>query len=605
MNMDLKLNKICISGFKNYLEPTIFEFSNFTEIVGRNAQGKTTIAEAISWCFYGSDLSGDQKSDKELININSDCMFVIIDYIFNGVEYRLLRKKGKSLTIKLNEQRILEKELFKYIPDKDLFLAVFNPRVFLGLSIAQQRKALLKILPNINHDEIISKYKCHDLKEILDQYPDINIGIKQMLSEINSKKDLLISKESKLNVYQNLIIENTNQIEAKETFSVDDEKLLIDLQNQLTNKSNTINLLPTDEIKSKIYEINNLISLEENKIYKSEHNQSIQNLNISLAQLMGEFNALIDTYNRFDSIGSVCSMCGQEISEEHKFKELEILKNRMENLQSEISNLTENISIIKNLEEDNLKSFNKHKEQALLELTQKRNELSSELSNIEESNKLLSKLKLNADTNDIQLQIDTLKQKQSDYLSYQSNLKIQQKNVESYKGKIEIINSEIMNINSEITELEVKRQKLKNYSSLYIEHLSSILSTWLDKVSINLFTFSPTTGELKDTFEIKYDNKPIKRISNSENTKVRLEISNMFNQALNMQLPVFIDDAESILEIPQLPTQMIVARVKNCKLKINNKNIDYETTTSNSSNISILNDDDSNIDGEQQQFAFQ
>ena len=162
-----------------------------------------------------------------------------------------------------------------------------------------------------------------------------------------------------------------------------------------------------------------------------------------------------------------------------------------------------------------------------------------------------------------------------------------------------------MNINSEITELEVKRQKLKNYSSLYIEHLSSILSTWLDKVSINLFTFSPTTGELKDTFEIKYDNKPIKRISNSENTKVRLEISNMFNQALNMQLPVFIDDAESILEIPQLPTQMIVARVKNCKLKINNKNIDYETTTSNSSNISILNDDDSNIDGEQQQFAFQ
>ena len=112
MNMDLKLNKICISGFKNYLEPTIFEFSNFTEIVGRNAQGKTTIAEAISWCFYGSDLSRDQKSDKELININSDCMFVIIDYIFNGVEYSLLRKKGKSLTIKLNEQRILEKELF-------------------------------------------------------------------------------------------------------------------------------------------------------------------------------------------------------------------------------------------------------------------------------------------------------------------------------------------------------------------------------------------------------------------------------------------------------------------------------------------------------------
>lgn len=74
------------------------------------------------------------------------------------------------------------------------------------------------------------------------------------------------------------------------------------LQNQLTNKSNTINLLPTDEIKSKIYEINNLISLEENKIYKSEHNQSIQNLNISLAQLMGKFNALIDTYNRFDML---------------------------------------------------------------------------------------------------------------------------------------------------------------------------------------------------------------------------------------------------------------------------------------------------------------
>ncbi|MBN1040443.1 hypothetical protein DVW12_17350 [Clostridium botulinum] len=87
------INSIFISGFKNYKEPKKYDFTNFTEIEGKNAKGKTSIGEAITWRLYGCDLLGDTKTDSKLMNYDSDTMFVVIDYEYEGMINRIVNKR--------------------------------------------------------------------------------------------------------------------------------------------------------------------------------------------------------------------------------------------------------------------------------------------------------------------------------------------------------------------------------------------------------------------------------------------------------------------------------------------------------------------------------
>nr|ALT05690.1 putative DNA repair protein [Clostridium botulinum]ALT05792.1 putative DNA repair protein [Clostridium botulinum]ALT05902.1 putative DNA repair protein [Clostridium botulinum] len=582
------INSIYISGFKNYKEPKKYDFSDFTEIEGKNARGKTSIGEAITWGLYGCDLLGDTKTDTKLMNYDSDTMFVVIDYEYEGITNRIVRKKGKSLTLKLNDERITEKDLSKHLPNKDLFLAVFNSKIFLNLPIPKKRELLFKMLPKIEPMDIMKKFHCNDINEILKKYPNTNDGLKELTTLIKNKKELLTEKNTKISVYQNLILENTT-IESKQKFLSSDEEQLKELQCKLVNKNSNLELIPTDKIKTEIYKINSLIAIEKNKFYTSSNNDYIQDLKISLATLSGEYNTLQNNYTKVNSLDAVCQMCGQTVSKEHKQKELDSLTKQLNSLKSEIDSLTESIILINSLEETNKKSFNDNKINVLHELEENLKSLNSELAGIEESNKLIQEVSLNNNDNSaIEIQINNLKQKQLDYFNYKSQLNTQKKNEENYKFKIKSIEQEIIKITEDKTNLEIQYNKLKNYNSLYIQYVGELLSSWLDRVSINLFNIVNSTGEVKNTFELKYDGKPLERVSKSEYIKVGLELSNMFNNALDFKLPIFIDDAESILDIPALATQMIISRVKDCELTINSS---YQNIIENDTVIEFNNND--------------
>lgn len=569
------IKTVCISGFKNHKELKIFNFYNYSEILGRNAQGKTTLGEAITWGFFGCDLKGDTKCDTKLMNKDSDSMFVIIDYEYEGMTNRIVRKKTmKSLTLKLNDERITEKELSKHLPNRDLFLAIFNPKVFLTYTMTKQRELLLKMLPEIDYNDIINKHNRYDLKELLEKYPNINEGLKKLKNLISNKDNLLTSKNGEISVLQKLILENTNNIQIKKEFTHSDEKRLGELENTLVNRNlNSIELISTDNIKAKISEINGLINVEANTVFKSSNTENIQELNISLATLSGEHKSILQTYIKFTGLASVCSMCGQPITEEHRQKELQLLIDKMDHIQSKIDALYESICLLNDLDEMAKKSFDDNKARILLELENNKKALTNELTNIEESNKLMKIISLNVDTNDIEIELKNLKQKQLDFLSYQANINTQKLNEKNYKNKIESINNEILNIIEQKNSFDIEYHNLKDYSSLYVQYVGDILSGWLNRVSLNLFTVTDQ-GEIKDTFEIKYDNKPLRLISNSEFIRVGLEISNMFNNTLGINLPVFVDDAESIIDIPRLSTQMIVAKVQNCELVITSSDKD-------------------------------
>ena len=55
-----------MEGFKKFKEPYSIEFDRFTCISGGNGQGKSTIADAISYAFCGTPFWGEKSCDRLL-----------------------------------------------------------------------------------------------------------------------------------------------------------------------------------------------------------------------------------------------------------------------------------------------------------------------------------------------------------------------------------------------------------------------------------------------------------------------------------------------------------------------------------------------------------
>ncbi|MEO2601329.1 DNA repair protein, partial [Clostridium butyricum] len=118
----------------------------------------------------------------------------------------------------------------------------------------------------------------------------------------------------------------------------------------------------------------------------------------------------------------------------------------------------------------------------------------------------------------------------------------------------------IQNSKNKIEQLKLALDAAKQYNSIKLKKQSAQISKYLDKVDIS-FEKLTKDGELKDDFKINYEGKEFNKLSNAEKIKAGLEIANLLINLQNLHFPIFVDNAESINEVPELDTQMIQAKV--------------------------------------------
>lgn len=119
---------------------------------------------------------------------------------------------------------------------------------------------------------------------------------------------------------------------------------------------------------------------------------------------------------------------------------------------------------------------------------------------------------------------------------------------------------DIKNSENKIEQLKLAIDAAKQYNSIKLKKQSEQIKSYLNKVVIQ-FEKLTKDGELKDDFKIVYDGKEFNKLSASEKIKAGLEIANLLINIQNLHFPIFVDDTESINEVPELDTQMIKARV--------------------------------------------
>ena len=113
-------------------------------------------------------------------------------------------------------------------------------------------------------------------------------------------------------------------------------------------------------------------------------------------------------------------------------------------------------------------------------------------------------------------------------------------------------------------------ESIKKFHTKQADLMVDKVNGLLDQLTVKLFE-EKKNGSIVPTFEIKMDGKEYTKLSTAERIKAGLELAEVLIKQSGVSIPVFIDNAESILKYTAPSAQLITAKVKAGELKIETK----------------------------------
>lgn len=424
INNSIFIKKVQYQGFKNSIGITEVELSEYTKIKGKNGVGKSTVGEAITWGFLGSNLSGNTRADSKLMNNHVKKMYVKILFNDGEKDQILLRYRSKSTHIYLlegtdenwetpikrirgEEEEINQKDINI---DPDLFLSIFSQEFFPNLSTDKAKKIILSLVPNVSTEEILDELSDFS-KKILEDY-DMNFPqnlLKDKKARLKNIKEDILYLEGSKGTLKKIIRETESSLED----NIDEAryKELVEQKEEL-KKSDPSPEEFRDRYRRGLAVANRVIATREKEKDKIEYiepklvdtkeqyeeiselekdiikikNQKVEGLK-DTAILDADIKRLkreIMTLKDLQSKGGDCPTCNRPIEDDSLNPIIERLEEDLVKKQDKISKIHQN----------NNKLTSEH-EQSVAEKVEKINvkikDLKDEIKNIEEVNKELIK----------------------------------------------------------------------------------------------------------------------------------------------------------------------------------------------------------------------
>ena len=153
----MKLLKMTVENFRLF-ETEEFNFAEQTVVRGMNGDGKSSIAEAIVWCLYGTNILGKTKADSVLMRSGAKSMRVLTAWQLDGSDstYTIERNKtarGTSVLVNgtLATPGQVEGLFFATVQE---FLSVFVPGFFSSLE-PKDAKAILARYSDLSSSDVV------------------------------------------------------------------------------------------------------------------------------------------------------------------------------------------------------------------------------------------------------------------------------------------------------------------------------------------------------------------------------------------------------------------------------------------------------------------
>lgn len=504
----MKITKITMINFKNYVQQT-YTFHDQTVVMGKNGEGKTTIAEAIAWCLFGSDLTGATKQDQKLLRLGKKEMSVTIDCESDaGEALNISRIKGKSTTLLVNghkDDRGLVPTLFGEVRD---FLSMFYPGYFSRLEPKDARSVIGKCIHDVDRSVVLVSLTVKE-REAISSFP--------MLGGLDSVALLLDKYRKELRKQQDEI----KNMEGQRSMAA---SLLAGTHSQQPIKR-------INDVRRKQY-VQDKESLA-NTAGESKQRQTM------IAQLEARRKSLRVSYEALKSelqtMEETCPTCGQPL-QPAKVQEIRV-----------------------QMASHNAK-INRQMKALIAEGNQVKVDIEHWLA-VPEAHEV-----------DPIIQARIAQYEQDERLDVQEAAKYtaQAQMVANATQKMESVDNDLSVIASDIIRLEGIIQALGSYRVAYVRMQHEKLNTHFRKVQIHLMDVNKETGEIKDVFRIEWKGRPYRLLSNSESIRCDIEIGQALAAARGETMPTFVDNAESVQRLfDEIFTgQVIAAYVAECALAV-------------------------------------
>lgn len=562
----LEIKKITMHGFKNHEDLVEFDLGTHTKVAGRNGAGKTTIGEAITWGLLGADLTGNERATTRLVNDKCKDVYVELDFTFNDEPHTVIRRrKGSTTSIFLDDKSVKQADLINFYNNKELFLSIFNPTYFPLLAPKDAKAVLDGVLEEVKKEDVYKELP----KSVIESLTKTGFRNPNLYMENQRARAKEITEELQ---YWNGFKEGKQEdIEIPKVIKFND-KPLKELNKQLEdiNKLKVVPLHDTKELlakqeglKDEIRDIKSQMSIVSNS---KPNITDVSKLSIEVNSLRNQYTDKLKFVKGLDNKVS-CPKCETLIDLDADTKN-SILE-ELDTLAVEGKEKADELEKANSLNSKVEAKHEKNKAEQLKELRETITKLELEVGNLnisklEEENRL-----------SITEQEEVIAEKRNDVLSQMKALEQEQQQVlfnnsqrDDLIKRKEEVEARVNNAIKSIAELETEEVDIKQYIdcakqfvSKRLEIQAKQIGEHLDKVTIQLEKITQL-GEVKPDFKILYDGKEFSILSNSERIKAGLEVANLLMNISNLYIPIFVDNAESITDIPKMDTQLIEARVE-------------------------------------------
>ena len=439
-------------GYKGLPDGTKVVFNEkITYIIGDNYKTKSTILSVPLWVITGYSLSeGNQEdvSDDNRPNLrNVTAQITIIDN--DGEEHSIFRSKGKSNYVLLDGIRTTREALSKFYKDIQFFLCAYNPYRFRSMKKDEQKELLLRLLPNIEKEEIFGLLTEEEQEILAEPILDAK--------EYNKEKRAKI-KEIEFEIKRNEGIKESNlltalKVEEKDK-TFDKEMELLDLEAQYENLlKGGIGAFNLEDIKRKI----KLLEEKLSKILKED-----------LVNAKEKKNKIQEKLNNVSSVNSKCPVCKQKIVNEALRKALERQYNK------ELETLDTSIEKLKQEAKDYLAEMNSKKT------------LFNKLNTSENKEKL-------ENITTLKEKIESLKEEKLEIELYNQKVEAKRKEIRNAKLQIEKVEDAIKTLTQTKELYENQIVVAKKFRKLKIERQVKRVQNLLDKVTIDFYKVDTST----------------------------------------------------------------------------------------------------------------
>lgn len=333
-----EISSLKVSGFKCFAEERSFSFGPMNAIFGHNAQGKSTIADAISYAITGVSFFGSNRMDRlRAPGKNISVELQIVDG--EGQPHCLIRNRvGDNTDVFWDGQPIAAKDLNTVFAERDLFLAVFNPLYLIEVLGNKGRDLFERYMPEVPHEKVMEQLSEHN-QSILAQNPFLSPEalvkqtresireLESTLTYCQGQQDLLRSQREQSGVLladrqkelQDCRV-RIQELESIRTTGFDGSDLkerLADLYSLHEEYVREQASLPqTDDLDAKFRDLTQKRAKREADVYHSQYAQA-------LADTQKQINELGMELARHRHIlaglqpGIRCPMCYQTVPKEH------------------------------------------------------------------------------------------------------------------------------------------------------------------------------------------------------------------------------------------------------------------------------------------------